>query len=152
MRYFDAQGKGQEQTADLVILAASATETARLLLNSRSESFPMGLGNNNDWVGRNLQGHAYTGAIGIFDHEITDFAGPGATIGFCDYNHHNEGIVGGGLLCNEFNALPYLFSGLRPPGAATMGEGAQGFPNEKYQNGWPVCTGPSRRYPTLKPG
>ena len=122
VRYFDAQGKGQEQRADLVVLAASATETARLLLNSRNQRFPGGLGNNSDWVGRNLQGHAYTGAIGIFDDEITDFAGPGATMGFCDYNHHNEGIVGGGLLCNEFNALPYLFSGTRPPGAARWGK------------------------------
>ncbi len=122
VRYFDEQGKGVEQTADLVIVSASATETARLLLNSRSDRFPNGLGNNNDWVGRNLQGHAYTGALGIFDEVITDFAGPGATIGFCDYNHHNDGIIGGGLLCNEFNALPYLFSGLRPPGAATWGK------------------------------
>ncbi|MDX2431036.1 MAG: GMC family oxidoreductase, partial [Bacteroides sp.] len=76
----------------------------------------------NDWVGRNLQGHAYTGAQGLFEDVITDFAGPGATFGFCDFNHHNEGIVGGGLLCNEFNALPYLFSGVRPPGAAEWGK------------------------------
>jgi len=121
INYFDAEGKGQTQTADLVILAASATETARLLLNSATELHPHGLGNNNDWVGRNLQGHAYTGAAAIFDQKITDFAGPGATFGFCDYNHHKEGIIGGGLLCNEFNALPYLFAGIRPPGAARWG-------------------------------
>lgn len=119
--YFDENNNGYTQTADLVILAASATETARLLLNSTTEQHPNGLGNNHDWVGRNLQGHAYTGAVGIFDREITDFAGPGATFGFCDYNHHNKGIVGGGMLCNEFNALPYLFTGLRPPGAARWG-------------------------------
>ena len=63
--YFDAEDKGQVQTADLVILAASATETARLMLNSKSGLFPNGLGNNYDWVGRNLQGHAYTGAVGL---------------------------------------------------------------------------------------
>ncbi len=125
--YFDGQGKGREQTADLVVISASATETARLLLNSRSERFPNGLGNNNDWVGRNLQGHAYTGALGLFDDVITDFAGPGATFGFCDYNHHNEGIIGGGLLCNEFNALPYLFSRMRPPGAARWGKEHKAF-------------------------
>ena len=125
--YFDKKGKGQEQTADLLVLAASATETARLLLNSTTDRFPNGLGNNNDWVGRNLQGHAYTGAQAIFNDEITDFAGPGATFGFCDYNHHNEGIVGGGLLCNEFNALPYLFSGMRPPGAARWGKEHKAF-------------------------
>jgi choline dehydrogenase-like flavoprotein len=122
VRYFDENGKGQEQTADLLVLAASATETARLMLNSATDLYPNGLGNNHDWVGRNLQGHAYTGALGVFDYEITDFAGPGATFGFCDYNHHNEGIVGGGLLCNEFNALPYLFTEMRPPGAARWGK------------------------------
>lgn len=127
VKYFDENDRGQVQTADLVILAASATETARLMLNSATERFPNGLGNNNDWVGRNLQGHAYTGAQGIFDYEITDFAGPGATFGFCDYNHHNEGIVGGGLLCNEFNALPYLFAGIRPPGAVRWGKEHKDF-------------------------
>ncbi|MFH0756998.1 MAG: GMC family oxidoreductase [Bacteroidota bacterium] len=127
VRYFDGDGKGQEQTADLVVLAASATETARLLLNSRTDRFPNGLGNNNDWVGRNLQGHAYTGAFGLFAYEIKDFSGPGATMGFCDYNHHNEGIIGGGLLCNEFNPLPYLYTGIRPPGAPRWGKEHKAF-------------------------
>ena len=127
VRYFDENNREQVQTADLVVLAASATETARLLLNSTSKLFPNGLGNNHDWVGRNLQGHAYTGAHGLFGHEVTDYAGPGATFGFCDYNHHNEGIIGGGLLCNEFNALPYLFTGIRPPGAARWGREHKDF-------------------------
>ena len=50
-----------------------------------------------------------------------------ATFGFCDFNHHNEGIVGGGLLCNEFNALPYLFTGMRPPGATRWGKEHKAF-------------------------
>ena len=65
VRYFDADDRPQVQTADLVVVSASATETARLLLNSRSKLFPNGAGNNNDWVGRNLQGHAYSGASGV---------------------------------------------------------------------------------------
>jgi len=127
VKYFDENKKGLIQTADLVVLSASATETARLMLNSATSLFPQGLGNNNDWVGRNLQGHAYTGAQAIFENEITDFAGPGATFGICDFNHHNEGIIGGGLLCNEFNALPYLFTGVRPPGAARWGKEHKSF-------------------------
>lgn len=125
--YFDREDKGQVQTADLVILAASATETARLLLNSKTDKHPNGLGNNYDWVGRNLQGHAYTGALGLFDFEITDYAGPGASLAFCDFNHHNEGIIGGGMLANEFNALPYLFSNVRPPGAKRWGKEHKDF-------------------------
>lgn len=127
VKYFDRENKGQTQTADLVILAASATETARLLLNSPTDLHPNGLGNDYDWVGRNLQGHAYTGAYGIFDYEVTDFAGPGATFGLCDFNHHNEGIIGGGLLCNEFNALPYLYTGIRPPGSKRWGREHKDF-------------------------
>jgi choline dehydrogenase-like flavoprotein len=40
VKYFDANNKGQVQTADVVVVAGSATETARLLLNSRSKLFP----------------------------------------------------------------------------------------------------------------
>jgi len=127
IRYFDREDKAQVQTADMVILAASATETARLLLNSKTDRHPYGLGNNYDWVGRNLQGHAYTGALGLFDFEITDFAGPGASLAFCDFNHHNQGIIGGGMLANEFNALPYLFSNVRPPGAKRWGREHKDF-------------------------
>jgi choline dehydrogenase-like flavoprotein len=119
--YFDTENKKQTQTADLVIIAGSATETPRLLLNSKSKFFPNGIGNENDWVGRNFQGHAYTGAYGIFEEEIYDDLGPGASVAICDFNHHNPGIVGGGVLCNEFHRLPFLFSGIRPPGLKRWG-------------------------------
>ncbi|MDO9614693.1 MAG: GMC family oxidoreductase N-terminal domain-containing protein [Bacteroidota bacterium] len=92
VKYFDKDDKPQIQTADLVVVAGAAIETARLLLNSKSKLFPIGAGNNYDWVGRNLQGHAYTGAYGLFDYDILDFAGPGATIAWCDFNHYNPGI------------------------------------------------------------
>ena len=44
----------------VVILAASACESARLLLNSKSPRFPNGLANNNGVVGKYL--HDSTGA------------------------------------------------------------------------------------------
>jgi choline dehydrogenase-like flavoprotein len=132
VRYFDEQDKPFEVEADVVVVAASAIESARLLLNSKSKMFPDGAGNNYDWVGRNLQGHAYTGAFGLFDHDILDFAGPGASIAVCDYNHHNEGIIGGGLLANEFNRLPYLYTGIRPPGAAGWGNKHKDFQRSTY--------------------
>lgn len=40
--------------ADIVILAASACETARLMLNSKSEKFPNGIANSSGQVGKNL--------------------------------------------------------------------------------------------------
>lgn len=126
--YFDEKNNRQTQNADIVILSASATESARLLLNSKTKLFPNGLGNENDWVGRNLQGHAYTGARGIFETEIYDDLGPGASVAICDFNHHNPGIIGGGMLCNEFIRLPYLFTGIRPPG-----EPGWGLQHKKFQ-------------------
>ena len=121
VKYFDENNKGHIQTADIVVISAAAIETARLLLNSKSKLFQNGAGNNNDWVGRNLQGHAYTGAFGLLKDEVYDDVGPGACMAVSDFNHGNPGIIGGGALCNEFTAMPYLFSKMRPPGAKQWG-------------------------------
>jgi choline dehydrogenase-like flavoprotein len=43
----------------VVFLCASAIESARLLLNSRSDRFPNGLANDSDQVGRNLMDHIF---------------------------------------------------------------------------------------------
>ena len=40
--------------ADFIILAASACETARLMLNSTSDKFPAGIANSSGQIGRNL--------------------------------------------------------------------------------------------------
>jgi choline dehydrogenase-like flavoprotein len=133
VRYFDRGGQGCEQLADLVVVSASATETARLLLNSKSKLFPNGAGNNNDWVGRNLQGHGYVGAFGLAPDEVYEEAGPGATVAFCDYNHGNPGLVGGGMLANEFIALPYVFCDIRPPGEPRWGKAHKDFQRQYYK-------------------
>ena len=88
------------------MVSACAIESARLLLNSKSRLFPDGLGNRYDQVGRHLQGHHYTGALGFFDFETYDDVGPGASIAVSDYNHGTPGLCGGGLLANEFIRLP----------------------------------------------
>ncbi len=133
VRYFDAGDHEQVQTADIVVVSGSATESARLLLNSKTILFPEGLGNNNDLVGRNFQGHAYTGAFGIFDEEIKSYSGPGATFALNDYNHHNDGIIGGGLLANEFNRMPYMFSMTRPPGSPAWGKEHKAFQVKNFK-------------------
>jgi len=120
--YFDSDGHLQEQPADIVIVAACAIESARLLLNSKHRLHPNGLGNRNDWVGRNLQGHTYTGAIGYFEQTIYDDVGPGSSIAVCDYNHGTPGLRGGGALCNEFIRLPIQFLGFMPPGIPRWGK------------------------------
>jgi choline dehydrogenase-like flavoprotein len=147
--YFDSRGRLQEQTADLVIVSASATESARLLLNSKSRLFSSGLGNRYDWVGRNLQGHAYTGAAGLFEQETYDDLGPGASIAICDYSHGNPGFVGGGLLANEFIRLPYQFAGMRVPGIPSWGAARKDFTRNYYRCTVSV-TGPVQEMPVFE--
>ena len=89
-----------------VVVAAGAIESARLLLTSTSDREPRGLGNNHDQVGRHLQGHIYGGAIGIFDDPVNDQVGPGPSISTHDFRHGNDGLVGGGMLANEFVPTP----------------------------------------------
>jgi choline dehydrogenase-like flavoprotein len=147
--YFNENNRKQTQTADLVVVAASATETARLLLNSRSKLFSNGAGNNNDWVGRNLQGHAYCGAIGLFDEEVYDDVGPGACVAICDFNHHNKEIIGGGLLANEFIRMPYLFTSRRPPGAPNWGKAHKDFQRRFFKR-HAVVVGPIQEMPVFE--
>lgn len=124
-----------EQPCRFVIVSASATESPRLLLNSKSKLHPNGLGNNSDWVGRNLQGHAYCGAYGLFREELFDGLGPAACIAVCDFNHGNPGIRGGAMLANEFIRLPYLFArNVRPPGAPRWGLAHKQFQRDRYKH------------------
>jgi choline dehydrogenase-like flavoprotein len=86
--------------AGAVIVAGGAVETARLLQLS-------GLGN--DWVGDCLQGHLYSGAFGMFDDDLADGLGPGPSIATRQFSHGNSGIVGGGLIADDFIKIPSLF-------------------------------------------
>lgn len=131
--YFDEKNRKKTQTADIVILSASAIETARLLLNSRSRFFPEGIGNDNGWVGKNLHGHAYPKAFGIFEEDVYDDFGPGSSVTICDFNHHNPGIVGGGYLTNSFFIRPYSFTSTRPPGSKLWGKEHKDFQRINYR-------------------
>lgn len=48
----------------------------------------------------------YAGAVGLFDDEVADLVGPGVSIATCDFRHGNDGVVGGGMLANEFVPTP----------------------------------------------
>ncbi len=148
VRYFDDKDRPYEQPADIVVVSASATETARLLLNSRSRLFPNGAGNNHDWVGRNLQGHGYVGAWGLMPEETYEEAGPGATVAICDFSHGNAGLVGGGMLANEFIRLPYMFAGVRPPGEPRWGKAHKDFQRGYFKRSLRIV-GPIQEIPNF---
>jgi choline dehydrogenase-like flavoprotein len=147
--YFDRDNRLQTQTADVVVVSASATESARLLLNSKSRLYPAGIGNRYDWVGRNLQGHAYVGAVGLMDHEVYDDLGPGASIAICDFNHGNKGYVSGGALCNEFIRLPIHFSSMVPPDMPHWGAAHKEYMRKYYKRSI-IVMGPIQEIPVFE--
>jgi choline dehydrogenase-like flavoprotein len=147
--YFDSNGRLREQASDLVVVSCSAVESARLLLNSKSRLFPNGLGNRYDWVGRNLQGHSYTGAAGLFEEETYDDLGPGASIAICDFNHNNPGFVAGGLLANEFLRSPYQVAGLSGDGIPRWGAAHKEFMRRYFKRNMTVM-GPMQEMPVFE--
>jgi hypothetical protein len=81
--------------------------------------------------------------------DLYDDVGPGATLAIADFNHNNDGIIGGGALCNEFTAMPYLFSKMRPPGAKRWGVEHKEYQRSQYKK-LSGCTVHSRRYQILR--
>ncbi|MGA2340509.1 MAG: GMC family oxidoreductase [Terracidiphilus sp.] len=145
--YYDADGRLQEQPSDIVVVSACAIESARLLLNSQSRLFPDGLGNRHDQVGRNLQGHHYTGATGFFDFDTYDDVGPGASIAVSDYNHGTPGLCGGGMLANEFIRLPIQMVDRMPGGTPRWGLAHKQAMRRFFKRNI-VVMGPTQQIPT----
>jgi choline dehydrogenase-like flavoprotein len=81
--YYDEQGHEHTVRADIVVLAPSAIETARLLLLSANSKHPNGLGNRSGQVGRNLMFHHFTTGVGLFSDSVHAWRGP-ATSFTCD--------------------------------------------------------------------
>jgi choline dehydrogenase-like flavoprotein len=81
--YIDkASGEEREVHAKVVVLAASALESSRLLLNSRSPRFPQGLANSSGVVGRYISDTTGTDVSGFIP-------------AMQDHVPHNEDGVGG---------------------------------------------------------
>lgn len=104
----EASGDERVVAAADVVVACGAIESARLLLASRSDAHPSGLGNDHDQVGRHLQGHSFVSAFGLFDDPIIDMDGPGVSIATCDHAHGAPGVIGGGVIANEIIKLPIV--------------------------------------------
>ena len=117
----------------LVVVSGGAIESARLLLNSQSSLHPEGLGNAHDQVGRNLQGHLYPRAYGISSSRVFNGIGPGVTIATLQFNHDNPGIVGGGMLADDFIKPPidFWYDSL-PPDLPRWGKANKQFMRDNY--------------------
>ena len=116
--YFNAEREEVFQRGRAVVLSANASESARLLLLSKSARFPDGLANSNDVVGRYLMLGGGASAHGIMEHPLNDYKGVVSGAGILDYvpSDPDRGFYGGGRLTSRGYATPisYGLGGLSP--------------------------------------
>lgn len=74
-------GSVQQVQGRIVVLAANAIETPRLLLASRSARYPQGLANQSDQVGRNLMDHPVQLSWALAKAPVYPYRGPLSTSG-----------------------------------------------------------------------
>jgi choline dehydrogenase-like flavoprotein len=133
--FVQSNGQKQQQSAQakVVIVSAGAVESARLLLNSHSGHHSEGLGNEHYQVGRNLQGHLYPRAYGLMAEKIFTGVGPGVTVATTQFNHGNDGVVGGGMLADDFIKPPidFWYDSL-PPDLPRWGLANKQFMRDNY--------------------
>ena len=72
-------GATQTLSARTVVLAANAIETPKILLMSKSEESPRGLGNEHDQVGRYLMDHPQHSSSALASEPLYPNRGPGST-------------------------------------------------------------------------
>ncbi|MHB8467198.1 MAG: GMC family oxidoreductase N-terminal domain-containing protein, partial [Acidimicrobiales bacterium] len=94
--WLDPSGSRHHERADIIVVAPSAIETARLLLMSR-------IGNRSGQVGRNLMFHYFTVAGAMFTDDLHAWRGPSTTFTIDDF-------VGPVFLPQS--GLPYIKGGI----------------------------------------
>ena len=121
--------KRQRIAARVIVVCASATETPRLLLNSRSKFFPTGIGNERDQVGRNLDNDGGMFAYGLFERDVTDMNGPGVCFAVDGFQFRETGAGRlGGILSNYHTRPPLGFvRRIQAPESAAYGRGLKEF-------------------------
>jgi choline dehydrogenase-like flavoprotein len=78
-------GSDHRATGRIVVLAAHAIETPKILLLSRTESLPNGVANSSDQVGRNLADHPIQLSWALAEHPLYPFRSPLENAGIEDY-------------------------------------------------------------------
>jgi len=88
--YYDSDGLLQEQKAKIVVMACNGIGTPRILLNSKSPSFPDGLSNSSGLLGRNLMFHPYAGVTGRFEEDLEGHKGPSPLNIMCSEHYETD--------------------------------------------------------------
>ncbi len=98
--YFDAQKREIRQRAKAVVLSANGSESARLLLMSKSARFPNGLANSSGMVGKHVMFGNTVNVSAPFEHPLNEYKGVISGAGIVDYVHSDpkRGFYGGGRM------------------------------------------------------
>jgi choline dehydrogenase-like flavoprotein len=110
--YFDAGGREVFQRAKAVVVCANGAETPRLLLMSKSNAFPEGLGNSHGNVGKYLMFDSGGFAFGLFEHPLNEYKSVVVTRVLHDYYRSDpkRGFYGGGGIDGRFDYYPAGFA------------------------------------------
>ena len=123
--YFDPQKREVFQMAKAVVLSANGTESARLLLLSKSARFPDGLANSSGVVGKYLMSGNIVNVTGLFDHPLNEFKGCVTGAAILDYVHSDakRGFYGGGRMTARGWQEPIQYGLAGPHDAPSWGAG-----------------------------
>jgi gluconate 2-dehydrogenase alpha chain len=109
------------QPADAVLVAGYNYENSRLLLLSRSKSFPNGLGNNSGQVGKHYFSHLTGGGVNVqFPYDLNLWYGMPAQGTAIDdwaddnFDHAKLDFIGGGLLWSYTGRTPMTVPATTP--------------------------------------
>jgi len=128
VQYFDrVTGQEQQVLAKVVVMGASAVDSTRILLNSKSAAHPNGIGNSSDVIGRYLCEQIRVHVAGylpsLYGKEIVhDYGAGGAHIYLPRFNHRLQGL-------NYIRGYGMQFwnSGCQPGNLPRIGTGVDGF-------------------------
>ena len=114
--YIDKEGNTKKQLCKIVVLAANAIETPRILLNSRNSRFPNGLANGSNYVGKFFMRHMTSSVWSIFEKPVRMYRGEMMPGLIYDESHHdkNREFVSGYYIQLLSLSLPAIASSFQP--------------------------------------
>ncbi len=143
--YWGPDGSENNVEADIVVLGGFIYDNVRLLLLSKTEKHPNGLGNSSGHVGKHFMAHLGARAFGTFeDRKVNIFMGPSAQRHTLDdfnadnFDHKDLGFIRGAQISVspadlEAGPIGAATSLQPPPGTPRWGEAYRDFLS-KYFN------------------
>ncbi len=119
--------------ARIVVVSAGAVESARLLLMSRSSPSRRARQRARPCRAES-PGPLLSDHLRALRRDRLRSARARRDLATCDFNHGNDGIIGGSMLANDFMWLPIIFwKTVRPDDTPVWGAGAKAFMRDSYR-------------------